>query len=85
MVEQFPRKTLKQLSLILGCQPIGTSQTKPGVTPTLTVRLESLGGDIYEVPLSISAAKELLLALAGWEPLCDSMTGSADPRKSEMQ
>ena len=55
------------------------------VYPTLTAQLESLGGEIYEVPLSVRATRGLLLALAGWEPLCEAMKGFEYPERPKSQ
>jgi hypothetical protein len=73
------RKKVTQLPLIADIR-VSKSRNPalvaPYVFPTLTAQLESLGGEIYEVPLSVRATRGLLLALAGWEPLCEAMKGS---------
>ncbi len=36
--------------------------------PTLTVQLDTLNGQIYQLPLSVLAARQLRLVLSSWPP-----------------
>jgi hypothetical protein len=82
------RKKVTQLPLIADIR-VSKSRNPalvaPYVFPTLTAQLESLGGEIYEVPLSVRATRGLLLALAEWEPLCEAMKGSDYPERPKSQ
>jgi len=55
------------------------------VEPTLTAQLNTLGGDIYLVPLSVRAARDLLLALSNWKPLKDALSESDVPEPPKKQ
>jgi hypothetical protein len=82
------RKKVTQLPLIADCRI--SKNSNPAlvahyVFPTLTAQLESLGGEIYEVPLSVRASRGLLLALAGWETLSEAMKGSEYPERPKSQ
>ena len=41
--------------------------------PTIQVQLNTLGGQIYLVPLSVLAARNLLLALSNWRPAVEAV------------
>ena len=87
MANKPKRKKITQLPLIADCHIYRAAivLVGPGVVPTLTAQLKSLGGKIYEMPLSVRAARGLLLALAGWEPLCEAMKGSEYPERPQSQ
>jgi hypothetical protein len=88
MAHKPKRKKITQLPLIADCQASMRSNPAldgPGVAPTLTAQLESLGGDIYQMPLSVRAARGMLLALAAWEPLCEVMQGSKCSERPKSQ
>ena len=42
-----------------------------GSEPTIQIQLNTLGGQIYLMPLSVRAARGLLSALALWPPAAD--------------
>jgi len=42
-----------------------------GSEPTIQIQLNTLGGQIYLMPLSVPAARGLLSALALWPPAAD--------------
>ena len=88
MADKPKRKKVTQLPLIADCRI--SKNSNPAlvahyVFPTLTAQLESLGGEIYEVPLSVRASRGLLLALAGWETLSEAMKGSEYPERPKSQ
>jgi hypothetical protein len=88
MANKLKRKKVTQLPLITDCRISKSSNpalVAHHVFPTLTAELESLGGEIYEVPLSVRATRGLLLALAGWEPLCELMKRSEYPERPKSQ
>jgi len=88
MANKAKRKKVTQLPLIADCRISKSSNpalVARHVFPTLTAQLESLGGEIYEVPLSVRAMRGLLLALAGWEPLYEVMTGFDYPERPKSQ
>ena len=60
-------KSVSQLPLISDCHVVSAKNPHSGETLVLTLHLRSLGGTVYQVPLSIRAAKAMLLALASWE------------------
>lgn len=77
---------VRPVPLVVDCQvsmrsnpdPVG-----PGVAPTLTAQLESLGGEIYcRCELD---PRRLLLVLAAWEPLCEAIKGSNYPERPKSQ
>ena len=56
------KKSVSQLPLFSDWHAVSTKNTHIGATPVLTLRLRSLGGGtVYQVPLSIRAAKAMLL------------------------
>lgn len=59
--------------------------TGGGVDPSLQVQMDTLGGQTYLVPLSVAAAKDVLVALANWPPMRDflSKQGSPEPPKPQ--
>jgi hypothetical protein len=69
-------KSVSQLPLISDCHVVSAKNPHSGETLVLTLHLRSLGGTVYQVPLSIRAAKAMLLALASWESRSDSMKQS---------
>jgi hypothetical protein len=88
LADKPKRKKVTQLPLIADCRI--SKNSNPAlvahyVFPTLTAQLESLGGEIYEVPLSVRASWGLLLALAGWETLSEAMKGSEYPERPKSQ
>ena len=88
MVDKPNRENVTQLPLIADCHISKSSSSpldRPGVAPTLTAELESLGGKVYRMPLSVRAARGLLLALAAWEPLSEVMKGSKYPDRPKSQ
>jgi hypothetical protein len=84
MVDKPKRENVTQLPLIADCR-ISKSSNRPGVAPTLTAELESLGGKVYRMPLAVRAARGLLLAFAAWEPLSKVMKGSKYPDRPKSQ
>ena len=88
MADKLKRKKVTQLPLIADCHISKSSNSpldRPGVAPTLTAQLESLGGKVYQMPLSVRAARGLLLALAAWEQLSEVMKGSKYPDRPKSQ
>lgn len=88
MADKPKRKRITQLPLIADCRILknrNAGVVAHGVFPTLIAQLESLGGEIYQVPLSVRATRGLLLALAEWEPLCEVMKGSEYPERPKSQ
>jgi hypothetical protein len=88
VADKQKRKKVTQLPLIADCRILKSSDAAlvaHPVFPTLTAQFESLGGEIYEVPLSVRATRGLLLALAGWDPLCEVMKGSEYPDRPKSQ
>jgi hypothetical protein len=88
VAEKPKREKVTQLPLIVDCQASTSGNpalVAPDVFPILTARLVSLGGEVYQMPLSIRAASGLLLALAGWEPLCEAMKESEDHKRPKSQ
>ena len=88
MVDEPKRKRVTQLPLIADCRILKSSNAAlvaHDVFPTLTAQFEQLGGEIYQVPLSVRATRGLLLALAEWEPLCEVMKGSEYPERPKSQ
>jgi hypothetical protein len=87
MVDKPNRENVTQLPLIADCHISKSSSRldRPGAAPTLTAELESLGGKVYRMPLSVRAARGLLLALAAWEPLSEVMKGSKYPDRPKSQ
>ena len=77
MAEKPKREKVTQLPLIVR----NPALVAPDVFPILTARVVSLGGEVYQMPLTIRAARGLLLALAGWE----AMKGSEDPNRPKSQ
>jgi hypothetical protein len=47
--------------------------------PTLQVQMDTLGGQIYFVPLSVEAAKGLLILISNWRPIQDYLSGQGSP------
>ena len=61
MVDKPNRENVTQLPLIADCHISKSSSSpldRPGVAPTLTAELESLGGKVYRMPLSVRAARD---------------------------
>jgi hypothetical protein len=88
MADKPKRRKVMQLPLIADCQ--ASMRSDPvldgsGVAPTLTAQLESLGGEIYQLPLSVRAARGMLLALAAWEPLCEAIKGTKCSERPKSQ
>lgn len=53
--------------------------------PTLRVQLDTLGGQIYLVPLSVKAATSILKLLASWPPMQDYLSGQEPPEPTKLQ
>ncbi len=53
--------------------------------PILQAQMETLGGQVYLVPLSVEAARGLLVMLANWPPMQDYLSGQElpEPRKPQ--
>ena len=62
-----------QLPLVTRCAGVMPSSELLGGAsePTIQIQLNTLGGQIYLVPLSVLAARGLLAALALWPPAAD--------------
>ena len=65
MSDQHPQAI--RLPLTNQCRGAMPSSDLTG-EPTITVQFNTLGGQIYLVPLSVRAARGLLAALALWPP-----------------
>jgi hypothetical protein len=44
-----------------------------GVEPTIQVQLDTLGGQVYLIPMSVRAARDMLVALTNWPPAIEAM------------
>ena len=53
--------------------------------PTLQVQLDTPSGQVYLVPLSVAAARGLLVVLSNWQPLRDYLSGSELPEPPKLQ
>jgi len=76
MREAAKRRKVTLLALIADCHASNSSSSAlagSDVAPTLTAQLETLGSEIYQMPLSVRAARRLLLALAAWDSLLEAM------------
>jgi hypothetical protein len=74
MADKPKRRKVTQLPLIADYQASMCSNPAldgPGEAPTL--------------PLSVQAARGMLLALAAWEPLCEAMKGSKYAERPKSQ
>jgi hypothetical protein len=74
------------LPLIVNCP--ATSNTDligGGGEPTIQVQLNTLGGQIYLMPLSVLAARNLLLALSNWRPAVEAVHKTKAPREPKPQ
>jgi hypothetical protein len=62
------------LPLIVNCPAASNTDLLGGSDePTIQVQLNTLGGQIYLVPLSVLAARNLLLALSNWRPAVEAV------------
>jgi hypothetical protein len=61
------------LPLIVNCPASSNTDLLGGSEPTIQVQLNTLGGQIYLVPLSVLAARNLLLALSNWQPAVEAV------------
>lgn len=52
---------------------------------TLTVQLDTLGGQIYQLQLSERAAIGLLAMLSSWQPILDYLSGQAPNEPPKIQ
>jgi len=52
---------------------------------TLQVQMNTLGGQVYHVPLTVVAAKALLVILASWPPVQDQLLGQETPEPPKLQ
>jgi hypothetical protein len=69
------------LPLIVRCPSalhLGASDDDP--KPTIQVQLESSDGQVYLVPLSLEAGRNLIATLAGWPPMQKILFGPQPPR-----
>jgi hypothetical protein len=74
------------LPLIVNCP--ATSNTDligGGGEPTIQVQLNTLGGQIYLVPLSVLAARNLLFALSNWRPAIEAVHKTKAPKEPKPQ
>ena len=74
------------LPLIVNCP--ATSNTDligGGGEPTIQVQLNTLGGQIYLVPLSVLAARSLLFALSNWRPAIEAVHKTKAPKEPKPQ
>jgi hypothetical protein len=74
------------LPLIVNCP--ATSNTDligGGGEPTIQVQLNTLGGQIYLMPLSVLAARNLLLALSNWRPAVEAIHKTKAPKEPKPQ
>ena len=53
--------------------------------PILQVQMETLGGQIYLVPLSAEAAVSIVKLLVNWPPIQDSLSGQEPPEPTRRQ
>jgi hypothetical protein len=53
--------------------------------PTLQVQLDTLSGQVYLVPLSVAAARGLLVVLSNWQPLRDYQSEPESPEPPKLQ
>jgi hypothetical protein len=56
-----------------------------GVEPTIQVQLDTLGGQVYLMPLSVRAARDLLVTLTNWPPAVEAMQQETPPDKPKPQ
>jgi hypothetical protein len=52
---------------------------------TIQVQLNTLGGQIYLVPLSVLAARNLLFALSNWRPAVEAVHKTTAPKEPKPQ
>lgn len=76
------------LPLVVSCP--GSNTDNPALTggatePTLQVQMNTLGGQIYLVPLSVAAAINLLAMLASWQPMQDFLSTQELPAPPKLQ
>lgn len=53
--------------------------------PTLQVQMDTLGGQVYLVPLSAAAAVSILKLLSNWQPVQDFLSGQEPPEPTKLQ
>jgi len=80
------KMTATILPLVTRC--LGAVADNPALTggasePTLQVQLDTLGGQVYLVPLSVAAAKDILVMLSSWPPMQDFLSGQEPPVQSK--
>jgi hypothetical protein len=76
------------LPLVVRCPAASVqnpAQTGGATEPILTVQMDTLGGQIYLVPLSATAAKTLLVTLASWPPIQDYLSERGLPAPTKLQ
>jgi hypothetical protein len=56
-----------------------------GVEPTIQVQLDTLGGQVYLMPMSVRAARDMLVALTNWPPAVEAMQHETPPDKPKPQ
>jgi hypothetical protein len=86
MSEKQPVQPIS-LPLIVRC-PAASPSTDlfgGGGEPTIQVQLDTLGGQIYLVPLSVLAARNLLLALSNWRPAVEAVQKTTAPEEPKPQ
>jgi hypothetical protein len=69
------------LPLIVRCpSAIYLGALDDAAKPTIEVQLESSDGQVYLVPLSLEAGRNLIATLASWPPMQKILFGTKPPR-----
>jgi hypothetical protein len=74
------------LPLIVNCPATSTTDLLGGSDePTIQVQLNTLGGQIYLVPLTVLAARNLLFAVSNWRPAVEAVHKTTAPKEPKPQ
>jgi hypothetical protein len=86
MSEQQPKQPIL-LPLVVRCPAAGLHDDilGGGVEPIIQLQLDTLGGQVYMVPLSVRAARDVLVALTNWPPAIEAMRQERPPDKPKPQ
>lgn len=86
MSEQQPKQRIL-LPLVVRSPAASTSNDLlgGGTEPTIQVQFDTLGGQVYLVPLSVRAARDVLVALTNWPPAVEAMHQETPPEKPKPQ